>query len=293
MRRNDGDRDDDWYLGGRRARSPRGARWQDQVSALPQPGPRRMRLITLLAFAAVVVLFAGLGARMAPSGGTGSFEVTQPNENDPGIGLPPDLGTSSLSTSPATDSPSPAGSQTTSVPAQSIGPIPTTAASSVAPNPSTSTPLSTQVPLVIDNFDGSPSWGQHVNDLGQWTGAEVFVNGGGVEGAGGLTLVYDDDGWFGTDVLADVSAYTYLVLRIAGANGGEQRQFKLKFGGEQRFFGDFVLDGGAHPVITTSYKDIRIPMATNGINRAAPQDLQLSFWWGGRSTVVIDEIRFE
>jgi hypothetical protein len=37
----------------------------------------------------------------------------------------------------------------------------------------------------------------------------------------------------------------------------------------------------------------RLPSQKYTVNTAAPRDLNLSFWWGGTSTVVIDEIRFE
>jgi hypothetical protein len=153
------------------------------------------------------------------------------------------------------------------------------------------------VPLVVDNFDGSPPWYRSENDLGKATQADAFANGpgngDGVVGAGGLTLVYRDDGWFGSDVMTDVSRYTHLVLRIAGLAGGEQRHFTLSLGGVEKRFADFTLDGGAHPAVTTSYQDIRIPMAANGINARSPGELGMTFWWGGYSTIVIDEIRFE
>jgi hypothetical protein len=34
-------------------------------------------------------------------------------------------------------------------------------------------------------------------------------------------------------------------------------------------------------------------MVTNGVNRSAPGQLNLTFWWGSSGTVTIDEIRFE
>lgn len=46
-------------------------------------------------------------------------------------------------------------------------------------------------------------------------------------------------------------------------------------------------------MITTTYQDIRIPMAANGINRNSPSQLALGFWYGGSSTVTIDHISFE
>ena len=62
---------------------------------------------------------------------------------------------------------------------------------------------------------------------------------------------------------------------VKGATGGEQDQFSLGLGGVTKRFAEFTLDGGAHPVITTGYQDIRIPLVANGINRAAPAQLAL------------------
>jgi hypothetical protein len=45
-------------------------------------------------------------------------------------------------------------------------------------------------------------------------------------------------------------------------------------------------------VLTTSYQDIRIPMAANGINRASPGQLAMGFWYGGNSAITIDSISF-
>jgi chitodextrinase len=150
--------------------------------------------------------------------------------------------------------------------------------------------------LVVDNFDGSPAYpSANLNDLGKWTGGNCFLNGSGsgVVGGGALTLQYNNCGWFGSDVATDVSARTYLVVRVKGATGGEQAHFSLSLGGATKTFADFTLDGGAHPVLTTSYQDIRIPMTANGINRAAPGQLAMGFWFGGNSSISIDEIRFE
>ncbi len=111
--------------------------------------------------------------------------------------------------------------------------------------------------------------------------------------SGALSLRYNNCGWFGSDVGVDLTSKTHLVLRIKGAAGGEQAHFNLGLGGSTKVFADFTLDGGAHPVITTAYTDIKIPMAANGINRNSPSQLTMGFWFGGGSTVTIDEIRFE
>jgi hypothetical protein len=149
--------------------------------------------------------------------------------------------------------------------------------------------------LVLDDFDGTPPYPSAAqNDLGRWTGGNCFLNGGGsgVVSGGALALRYDNCGWFGSDVPTDVSAYTYLVVRIRGAAGGEQSHFSLSLGGTTKRFGEYTVDGGGHPVITTSYQDIRIPMAANGINRASPAQLAMGFWFGGNSTITIDGIGF-
>ncbi|MBV1855233.1 DUF4832 domain-containing protein [Catellatospora tritici] len=150
--------------------------------------------------------------------------------------------------------------------------------------------------LVLDNFDGTPAYPSSTqNDLGKWTGANCFLDGGGsgVVTGGALSLRYNNCGWFGSDVGVDLSSYTYLVVRVKGAAGGEQTHFNLGLGGATKVFGDFTLDGGAHPVITTSYQDIRIPMVANGINRNSPSQLAMGFWYGGNSTITIDHITFQ
>ncbi|MEV0714475.1 DUF4832 domain-containing protein [Asanoa sp. NPDC050611] len=150
--------------------------------------------------------------------------------------------------------------------------------------------------LVLDNFDGTPAYPATAqNDLGKWTGANCFLDGGGsgMVTGGALSLRYNNCGWFGSDVGVDLSSRTYLVLRVKGAAGGEQNHFNLGLGGATKLFADFTLDGGAHPVITTSFQDIRIPMAANGINRNSPSQLAMGFWYGGNSTVTIDHISFQ
>ena len=148
-------------------------------------------------------------------------------------------------------------------------------------------------PLLVDNFDGNPVWPSS-NDLAQPTSASGFANGGhGVVAAGNLTLVYSKTGVFDTAVSSNISNYTYLVMRITGTVGGEERDFTIALGGIQRLFGDFVLDGGGRPVVNTSYREIRIPMAANGIDKSNPGRLELNFAWGNSGTVVIDEIDFE
>ncbi|WP_213453279.1 hypothetical protein [Rhizomonospora bruguierae] len=147
--------------------------------------------------------------------------------------------------------------------------------------------------LLVDNFDGTPGWtgGRGHNDLDKVTECEVFVSCKVTGGA--LVLKYNDDGWFGSEVNRSVAEYTYLVLRIRGEHGGEEDDIGLTLGGVVSRLSKLALTGGGRPHITSSYQDLRIPLAANGINRAAPGEFQLDFWHGGTSTVYIDEIRFE
>ncbi|WP_203719402.1 fibronectin type III domain-containing protein, partial [Asanoa siamensis] len=148
--------------------------------------------------------------------------------------------------------------------------------------------------LVLDNFDGTPAY-PSTNDLGKWTGGNCFLDGGGsgVVTGGALSLRYHNCGWFGSDVGVDLSSRTHLVVRVKGAAGGEQNHFNLGLGGATKLFADFTVEGGGHPVITTSYQDIRIPLAANGINRNSPSQLAMGFWYGGNSTISIDHITFQ
>ncbi|MBB6734676.1 DUF4832 domain-containing protein [Cohnella zeiphila] len=141
--------------------------------------------------------------------------------------------------------------------------------------------------LLLDNFDNSPAW-PGSNDLGKWTGANGFANNAGVLENGALKLQYNNAGWFGSDVTQSITGYSKLIVRIKGAAGGEESQFHLILGGAEKTLGAFSGD-----TVTTSYKDISIDLAANGVNRASPGQLQMSFWYGSAGTVWIDEIRFE
>ncbi len=278
------------YVGRRRATSRRGPpeapelqRWT-QVASLSIGRSGVVRLILTIAVAAVAVA-VGLELGMT-------------------IGAPPGGDRSGSDRGRAITTPPSAPPLTPPVPTVSVRDP--SAAASPEPSLSDALPLATGTPgqqpsehrpLVLDNFDDSAQWRRSLNDLGEWTGADAFDNGGGngdgVVCADRLTLVYRNTGYFGSEVETDVSAYHYVVLRVRGVTGGEEHDMKLGLGGVDRLLADFRLDGGRQPVITTAYRDIRIPMAINGINTRNPGALRLSFWWGGTSTVVIDEIRFE
>ncbi|WP_168119961.1 DUF4832 domain-containing protein [Paenibacillus sp. HB172176] len=152
---------------------------------------------------------------------------------------------------------------------------------------STPTPPPTGSGLLLDDFDGSPSW-PGSNDLDNWAGANSFTNGAGVIESGALKLQYNNNGWLGTDVNQDLSGYSKMVIRVKGAAGGEQSDFNLSIGGVEKSLESFSGD-----TITTSYKDIEIDLVANGVNRSAPGQLTMTFWHGGSGTIWIDEIRFE
>ncbi|WP_199731753.1 DUF4832 domain-containing protein [Cohnella endophytica] len=141
--------------------------------------------------------------------------------------------------------------------------------------------------LLLDNFDNSPAW-PGSNDLGKWAGANGFVNNAGVIENGALKLQYSNNGWFGSDVTQSIASYTKMIVRVKGAAGGEQSHFHLTLGGVEKTFGDF-----SGNTITTAYKDIAIDLVANGVNRSAPGQLTMAFWYGSSGTIWIDEIRFE
>lgn len=141
--------------------------------------------------------------------------------------------------------------------------------------------------LLLDNFDNSPGW-PGANDLGIWAGANGFANDAGVIESGALKLQYNNNGWFGSDINQSIASYSKMVIRIKGANGGEQNHFQLTIGGVTQTLAAFSGD-----TITTGYKDIEIDLASNGVNRSTPGQLSMSFWHGGNSSIWIDEIRFE
>ena len=298
MTMDDSDLTDEWYLGQHRSMQPAVAPW---TVANPTDSPRdAWKALIVVTLVGVIVAAAGFSVRR-PAERDASTGYDAPNAgaapvlpDRPAYPMPtPTLGTTAT---PATASATPSSSvaitgrptgalqgEATRAGATSVG-MPLAGAAAVTA-------------LLLDNFDASAQWSRSENDIGEWTGADSFANGGGngdgVVSGGGLALEYSDDGWFGSDVFTNVSAYRYLVLRVKGAAGGKQRHFKLALGGMEKIFGDYTMDGGAHPVLTTAYQDFRIPMAANAINTSAPRDLQMSFWWGGRSTVFVDEIRFE
>ncbi|WP_413406815.1 DUF4832 domain-containing protein [Paenibacillus amylolyticus] len=141
--------------------------------------------------------------------------------------------------------------------------------------------------LLLDNFDNSQRW-PGANDLSKWSGANEFVNdAGGIE-SGALKLQYNNNGWFGSDINQNIENYSKMVIRMKGANGGEQDHIQLSIGGLTRTLSAFSGD-----TVTTHFKDVEIDLAANGVDLRSPGQLSMSFWHGGNSTIWIDEIRFE
>ncbi|MFD0670964.1 S-layer homology domain-containing protein [Cohnella sp. GCM10027633] len=154
-------------------------------------------------------------------------------------------------------------------------------------------PTSPQDPpqkLLVDNFDGTPAWGASTsNDLGKWSGAHDFANGGGagVVENGALTLQVKNNAWFESGIGPDLSEMNKLVIRAKGEAGGEESLVKLGIGGVNKTLGQFSGD-----TITTSYKDIVIDLAAGGV------DLSQDIWslaislntWDTTGTIYIDEI---
>ncbi|WNS43924.1 fibronectin type III domain-containing protein [Paenibacillus sp. MMS20-IR301] len=141
--------------------------------------------------------------------------------------------------------------------------------------------------LLLDNFDNSPVW-PGTNDIGGWAGANSFVNSAGVIESGALKLQYNNNGWFGSTINQSIAGYTKLIIRIKGADGGEQNHIQLTIGGVTQTLADFSGD-----TVTAGYKDITINLVSKGVDRSSPGQLAMTFWHGGNSTVWIDELRFE
>ncbi|GAB3684663.1 hypothetical protein GCM10028857_13960 [Salinarchaeum chitinilyticum] len=143
--------------------------------------------------------------------------------------------------------------------------------------------------LVINDYDGSPTWSSNRNDLGQWCGAGSFQNGDGEVVGGALELDYDNGGWFQEQINQDVSSYSTLVLAVSGANGGEGSEVLFDMGGVRTLLSNVTTDS-----VGTSTSEISIDLASAGVDRTASSlSLRLNFWQGGSSTLSIEEVRLE
>ncbi|MFK0522034.1 hypothetical protein ACINKY_07440 [Paenibacillus illinoisensis] len=79
-----------------------------------------------------------------------------------------------------------------------------------------------------------------------------------------------------------------MIIKIKGANGGEQHHIQLSTGGVTQTLAAFSGD-----TVTTSFKEVEIDLAAKDVDRNSPGQLTMTFWHGGKSTIWIDEIRFE
>ncbi len=168
-------------------------------------------------------------------------------------------------------------------------PTPTATDTPTETNTPTETQTDTEQPgdvLVIDDFDGDPGWSSNRNDLGQWCGAGSFENGSGSVSDGVLLLEYNNGGWFQTQLNRDISDYATLVMRVRGANGGEESDILFDMGGVRTLLAT-VTDGS----IGTTVSDLTVDLTAAGVDRTDPSSsLRLNFWQGGNSTLAIQSI---
>jgi hypothetical protein len=144
------------------------------------------------------------------------------------------------------------------------------------------------LPLVVAEFGGR--W-PGPNDLGGWMAANGFVNGGQGEGEashGRLILEYNGGGWFGTSLPTDVASYRWLVLRMRGAAGGEQRHVRVKLGRIERPLSSLTTDA-----VTTAWGDVRIDLRAAGGIGPAVEKLELEFWGSNSGRLEIGRIAFQ
>ncbi|TYP68631.1 DUF4832 domain-containing protein [Paenibacillus methanolicus] len=156
------------------------------------------------------------------------------------------------------------------------------------PTTAPSAPVDPAASMMLDNFNEADQWSR-TNDLGLWTGANSFDNGGGSIDNGALMLNYRGDGYFGSDLKnINLSGYKKMIIRVKGSAGGEENHVKLQLGGVNKF-----LSKWSSSVIATEYADIVIDLKASGVNLASPKALKMTFWHGYTGTIWIDEIRFE
>ncbi len=163
------------------------------------------------------------------------------------------------------------------------GPVPTDTPTNTATETPTDTPGDG---LVINDYDGDPAWSSNTNDLGQWCGAGSFENGSGTVSDGTLVLEYANGGWYQEQLNQSITDYSTLVLRVSGANGGEENDITFEMGGVSAMLSEVTND-----TITTSGGDVTIDLEAAGVDRSsASLSLRLNFWGGGNSTLTIEEV---
>ncbi|WP_436929471.1 cellulase family glycosylhydrolase [Halosimplex halobium] len=170
-------------------------------------------------------------------------------------------------------------------------PTPTDEPDTPTPTDEPDTPTDTPAAdaLVVNDYDGDPAWSSHRNDLGQWCGAGSFENGGGEVEDGALVLEYDNGGWYQEQINRPVTDYSDLVLRVSGADGGEESEVLFDMGGVRTTLADVTDDS-----VGTSATDVRVDMDGAGIDRSSSAlSVRLNFWQGGASTLRIEGVRLE
>ncbi|MFC7194070.1 hypothetical protein ACFQL4_04410 [Halosimplex aquaticum] len=156
------------------------------------------------------------------------------------------------------------------------------------PPTSTDTPGSGDA-LVVNDYDGDPAWSSNRNDLGEWCGAGSFENGSGEVSDGALVLEYDNGGWLQEQINRDVSGRETLVLRVSGAEGGEESEVQFSMGGATALLSEVTSDS-----VRTSAGDVAVDLDAAGVDPSASGlSVRLNFWQGGSSTLSIHEIRLE
>ncbi|GAB3017192.1 hypothetical protein [Natronobiforma cellulositropha] len=135
----------------------------------------------------------------------------------------------------------------------------------------------------VDDFS---DWSDE-NDLGEFTGAGEFENGGGSGTVSGdaLRLEYDDAGWFLSNVREDLSDYAELVLTVTGDDGGEEDDITLEIGNVRDTLSNLTDDS-----IGTSSSTVTVDLVDAGVDRSMVQDIWLTFWGAGSGAIELDSI---
>lgn len=123
------------------------------------------------------------------------------------------------------------------------------------------------------------------NELGEWSSHIAVADDELVDDT--LRLSYDDGGFFGSVLLADLSAYTHLELVVRGDDGGEEDEIDLRIGNVRDTLSNLTDDS-----IGTELSTVRVDLVGAGVDRSAVRELRLGFWNGGHGAVELDEIAF-
>ena len=107
-------------------------------------------------------------------------------------------------------------------------------------------------------------------------------------GPGCAFLEYDNDGWYGTGLPGDVARYRWLVLRVRGRAGGEERHIGVRLGAL-----DAPLATVAAGAVSTRWSELRIDLRRTGAFAREATQLELTFWQGARGMLEIARVSFE